>query len=145
MYGILISCTGKSFVKYIKTWSVLKTMGNTWRISVLFVYNQGVKELITHCRDSIHNCEYNNFYYRDSIIFTIAQPYFTLMNTLNGFIATMLNYQTINLFTWKENLDSTLKHSYPFVAQSIGYTWSVMVLQFENVIWFLHQRRFFRG
>ena len=74
MYGILIICTGKSFVKYIKTWSVLKTMGNTWQIYGLFVYNQGVKELITHYCDSIHNREYHNFYYRNSIIFTIAQP-----------------------------------------------------------------------
>ena len=40
----------------------------------LFVYNNGVYELITHYRDSIHNREYHNFYYRDSIIFTIAQP-----------------------------------------------------------------------
>ena len=38
-----------------------------------FVYNHGIKELITHYRDSIHNREYHNFYYRDSIIFTIAQ------------------------------------------------------------------------
>ena len=40
----------------------------------LFVCNHGSKELITHYRDSIHNCEYQNFYYRDSIIFNIAQP-----------------------------------------------------------------------
>ena len=40
----------------------------------LFVYNHGIKELITHYRDSIHNRECQNFYYRDSIIFTITQP-----------------------------------------------------------------------
>ena len=37
-----------------------------------FVHNHGIKELITHYRDSIHNRECQNFYYRDSIIFTIA-------------------------------------------------------------------------
>ena len=46
----------------------------------LFVCNHGSKELITHYRDSIHNREYQNFYYRDSIIFTIAQPYFVLQS-----------------------------------------------------------------
>ena len=59
-----------------KTWSVLKTMGNTRQIYALFVYNQGVKELIAHYRDSIDNREYHNFYYRDIIIFTIVQPSF---------------------------------------------------------------------
>ena len=39
-----------------------------------FFYNHGIKELITHYCDSIHHREYHNFYYRDSIIFTIAQP-----------------------------------------------------------------------
>ena len=39
-----------------------------------FVYNHGIKELITHYHDSIHNREYNKLYYRDSIIVTIAQP-----------------------------------------------------------------------
>ena len=68
--------------------------------------------------------------------------YFMLMNTLNDFIATMLNYQTI---TWKENLDSTLKRSYPFVTPSISYTWSLMALRFENVNLFLHKRRPFWG
>ena len=46
-------------------------------LSALFVYNQSVKELIIHFNncDSIHNREYHdNFYYRDSIIFTITQP-----------------------------------------------------------------------
>ena len=39
-----------------------------------FVYDHGIKELIAHYCDNIHNCEYQNFYYRDSIIFTIARP-----------------------------------------------------------------------
>ena len=47
-----------------------------------FVYNHGIKELITHYRDSIHNHEYQNFYYRDSIIFTIAQPYYQVSKKL---------------------------------------------------------------
>ena len=53
-------------------------MGNT----CLFVYNHGIKELITHYCDSIHNREYQNFYYRDSIIFTIAQPYYQVSKKL---------------------------------------------------------------
>ena len=40
----------------------------------LFAYNHGINELITHYRDIIHNHKYHNFYYRDSIILTIAQP-----------------------------------------------------------------------
>ena len=40
----------------------------------LFVYNHGIKELITHYRDSIHNREYQYFYYRDGIMFTTVQP-----------------------------------------------------------------------
>ena len=39
-----------------------------------FVYNQGVKELITHYCDSIHNCEYHNFYYCNSIILLSLSP-----------------------------------------------------------------------
>ena len=35
---------------------------------------------------------------------------------LNGFIATMLNYQTINIPIWRDNLDSALKRFYPFVG-----------------------------
>ena len=45
---------------------------------MLFVYNQGIKELITHYCDIIHNHEYQNFYYHDSTIITIAQPYPTI-------------------------------------------------------------------
>ena len=40
----------------------------------LFAYNHGINELITHYHDRIHDHEYHNFYYRDSIIFTIVQP-----------------------------------------------------------------------
>ena len=42
----------------------------------LFVYNHGIYiyELITQYCDSIHIREYHNFYYCDSIVFTIAQP-----------------------------------------------------------------------
>ena len=43
---------------------------------------------------------------------------------LNGFVSgfIMLNYVSkINLPTRRENLDSTLKRSYPFVTPSIGY------------------------
>ena len=47
-----------------------------------------------------------------------------------------LRYQTINLPTWGENLDSTL--SYPFVTPPLGYTRYVMAFQFENVHLFLH-------
>ena len=53
-------------------------MGNTWQIYALFVYNQGIKELIAHYRDSIHNHEYHKFYYCDSIIFTITPSYYRL-------------------------------------------------------------------
>ena len=35
---------------------------------------------------------------------------------LNGF------FSGLNLPTWRENLDSILKRSYPFVTLSIGYT-----------------------
>ena len=49
-------------------------MGNTWQLYALFANNEDVKELITDYRDSIHNRKYHNFYYCDSIIFTIAQP-----------------------------------------------------------------------
>ena len=35
----------------------------------------------THYCDSIHNCEYHNFYYRDSI-FTVVQPYYTALQNL---------------------------------------------------------------
>ena len=50
--------------------------GQYLTILCLFVYNRGTHELITYYHDSIHNREYQNFYYRDSIIFTIAQPYY---------------------------------------------------------------------
>ena len=56
----------KSLVKYVKR--------NLYSRPWAFVYNHGIYELITHYRDSIHNCEYHNFYNRDSVIVTIAQP-----------------------------------------------------------------------
>ena len=37
----------------------------------LFVCNQGIKESITHYHDSIHNCEYHNFYYR-IVLFSLS-------------------------------------------------------------------------
>ena len=58
----------QKFSEIYKTWSALKTTDKF----MPFVHNHGIKELITHYRDSIHNCEYQNFYYCDSIIFTIA-------------------------------------------------------------------------
>ena len=63
-------------MKYVKC--ELKTIGNTWQIYAFLFYNHGIKELITHYCDSIHNREYQNFYYRDSIIFIIAQAYYRL-------------------------------------------------------------------
>ena len=59
-------------------------------------------------------------------------------------IVTMLNYQTINLPTERENLGITFKHSYPFVTLSIGYIWSVINLKMYINL-FLHLRRPFKG
>ena len=54
--------------------------------------------------------------YYDLACFVLIWQFTTYYtNTLNGFITT--NYQTINFPTLRENLDSTLKHSYPFVTQ----------------------------
>ena len=49
----------------------------------LFTYHNSVKELINHYRDSIHNSEHHNFYYRDSTIFSLLlNPYSYWFKTL---------------------------------------------------------------
>ena len=52
----------------------------------LFVYNHGIKVLIIHDRDSIHNCEYQNFYYHDSIILYRSALIHTLANCFADFL-----------------------------------------------------------
>ena len=57
---VLISCTGNNSVKYAKHDLYSTTMDKF----MPFVYDHGI--MITYYHDIIHNCEYQNFYYRDT-------------------------------------------------------------------------------
>ena len=65
---------------------------------------------------------YRTTHKNNSVIYTgvvgLASP---AARTINYHLTTLLNYHTINLPTRRQNLDSTLKCSYPFVTPSIGY------------------------
>ena len=120
---------GKSQVKYSKHRSVYT---NYWYRTTLkySVICTGVMELALPTARTI------NYHLVCFALMAIWHVLYT--NTWNGFIATTLKLyiSTINLPTWRENLDSTLKRSYPFVTLFISYTWSVMALQFEMQIYF---------
>ena len=65
----------QSLVKYTKYDLYLRTRAILDKF-MPFVYNHGIKELIAHYHDSIHNREYQNFYYRGSLALLVdtTQP-----------------------------------------------------------------------